>query len=291
MLTYQALMQLQREFRCDWDERDVMIYALGLGLPSDPLDERQLTYVYEKELTVLPTFLSSLVLEQTAVAFAELDYARALHGEQRVRVYKPIPTRGAALVRSKFLGAWDKGPDKGAVLTDVSELYFDGDDEPFAEVLNTVFGRAEGGFGGPAEGQPAPHPIPTRSPDRSVVLPTTRQQALLYRQSGDLNPLHVDPAAARAAGFAEPILHGLCTYGICQRAILGEYADFRPDSLKEISVRFAGVVYPGDSIRVNMWSDGSEISFEAFAVERQAKVIGNGRAVLARPHSAPVLAG
>lgn len=280
MLTYQELMQLQREFRCSWDERDVMIYALGLGFPSDPLDERQLAYVYEKDLAVLPTFLSSLVLGETAVAFAGLNYARVLHGEQVVRVYKPIPTRGEARVRTRVLGAWDKGPAKGAVLSDVSDLYLDGDEEPFATVFNTGFGRADGGFGGPTEGQPLPHPIPSRAPDRSVILPTTRQQALLYRQSGDLNPLHVDPAAARAVGFPEPILHGLCTYGICQRAVLGEYADFAPDSLGEIGVRFAGVVYPGDSIRVDMWREGAEISFEAFAVERQARVIGNGKAVL-----------
>ena len=280
MLTYQELMQLEREFRCSWDERDVIIYALGLGLPSDPLDERQLAYVYEKNLAVLPTFLSSLVLGRTAVAFAEMDYARVLHGQQLVTVHKPIPTRGGALVRSRLLGAWDKGPAKGAVLTDVSDLYLDGEEEPFATVLNTAFGRAEGGFGGPTDGQPIPHPIPAGSPDRTIILPTSRQQALLYRQSGDFNPLHVDPTAARAAGFPEPILHGLCTYGICQHAVLGEYAGFAPDSLREIGVRFAGVVFPGDSIRVDMWREGSVISFEAFAVERQVKVMSNGKAVL-----------
>lgn len=280
MLAYQELMNLEREFRCSWDERDVMIYALGLGMPSDPFDERQLVYVYEKNLAILPTFLSSLILGKTAIAYAGLDYARVLHGEQAVTVHKPIPTRGEALVRSRFLGAWDKGPAKGAVVVDISHLYLGEDDEPFATVVNTAFGRAEGGFGGPAEGQPAPHPIPARSPDSTVTLPTLRQQALLYRQTGDLNPLHVDPAAARAVGFPEPILHGLCTYGICQRAVLGAYADFAPDSLHEIAVRFAGVVFPGDSIRVDMWRDGSVISFEAFVDERNAMVIGNGKAVL-----------
>jgi acyl dehydratase len=277
---YQELMQLEREFRCNWDERDVMVYALGLGLPSDPLDERQLAYVYEKDLAVLPTFLSSLVLGQTAIAFAGLEYARVLHGEQQVKVHSPIPTRGEALVRSRLLGAWDKGKDKGAVFTDVSNLYLEGDEQPFATVLNTAFGRAEGGFGGPKEGQPSPHPIPSRNPDRTVVISTLRQQALLYRQSGDLNPLHVDPAAARAVGFPEPILHGLCTFGICQRAVLGEFADFAPDSLEEIGVRFVNVVFPGESIRIDMWQDGSVISFEAFVEKRQAKVIGNGKAVL-----------
>ena len=280
MLTYQELMNLEREFHCSWNERDVMIYALGLGLPSDPLDERQLAFVYEKNLAVLPTFVSSLVLGETAIAFAEMDYARVLHGEQSVTVHKPIPTRGAAHVRSKFLGVWDKGLGKGAVLTDISHLYLEGDDEPFASVLNTAFGRAEGGFGGPTEGQPAPHPIPAGCHDRALILPTSRQQALLYRLSGDSNPLHVDPVAARAVGFREPILHGLCTFGICQRAILAEYCGFASDKLERIAVRFTGVVYPGETIRVDMWREGSVISFEAFAQERQEKVISNGMAVL-----------
>ncbi|MEP7351493.1 MAG: MaoC family dehydratase, partial [Sphingorhabdus sp.] len=176
--------------------------------------------------------------------------------------------------------AWDKGPGKGAVFSDVSDLYLAGEEKPFATVRNAAFGRAEGGFGGPITGQPAPHPIPQRSPDRTAIVPTLRQQALLYRQSGDLNPLHVDPVAARAAGFREPILHGLCTFGICQCTVLSEYCDFAPNRLRHIAVRFAGIVYPGETLRVDMWQDGPVISFEAHVQERQQKVIGNGMAVL-----------
>lgn len=136
------------------------------------------------------------------------------------------------------------------------------------------------GFGGPKEGQPFPHLIPASDPDRTLVISTWRQQALRYRQSDDHNLLHVAPAAERAVGFPEPILHGLCTYGICQRAVLGEYANFAPDSIQEIGVRFANVVFPGESIRIDLWQDGSVISFEAFVDERNVKVIGSGRAVL-----------
>ncbi|MEP6869520.1 MAG: MaoC/PaaZ C-terminal domain-containing protein, partial [Novosphingobium sp.] len=228
VLPYAELMKLDREFSRGWDERDVMIYALGLGLPSDPLDERQLAFVYEKNLAVLPTFVSTIVLGQSATAFAGLDYAHLLHGEQAVTIHKSVPTSGKALVKSHIEGAWDKGPGKGAVFSDISDLYMAGEEEPFATVRNTAFGRAEGGFGGPMTGQPAPHPIPQRNPDRTAIVPILRQQALLYRQSGDLNPLHVDPVAARAAGFREPILHGLCTFGICQRAVLSEWCDFAP---------------------------------------------------------------
>jgi len=280
VLPYPDLMKLECQFECSWSERDVMLYALGLGMPSDPLDERQLAYVYEKNLAVVPAFISTLAIGRTPVALAGLDPGMALHAEQAVTVHKPMPTSGAASVKARMVGAWDKGAGKGAVFTDRADLYLRGDSEPFASIVNTGFGRAEGGFGAPNEGQAPPHPIPQRKPDRSVSLPTTRQQALLYRQSGDMNPLHADPAVAAAAGFREPILHGLCTYGICQRAVLGEYCDFARDSLRHFAVRFTGIVYPGETIRVDMWQDGKVISFEGHAIERNQKVIGNGLAIL-----------
>lgn len=281
VIPYAELMNLECEFDCSWSERDLMIYALGLGMPSDPLDQRQLAYVYEKNLVVLPAFISALAIGRTPVAIAGLDPTKALHGEIAVTVHKPMPTSGSALVKARMVGAWDKGPDKGAVFTDCADLFLPGDNEPFATILNTEFGRAEGGFGAPTEGQAAPHPIPQRKPDRTVSLPTTRQQALLYRQSGDWNPLHADPEAGVAAGFREPILHGLCTYGICQRAVLGEFCNFAPNSIKHFAVRFSGIVYPGETIRVDMWQDGAVISFEGYAIERDQKVIGNGMAILA----------
>lgn len=278
---YAELMNMEREFTCRWDERDVMTYALALGLPTDPLDERQLVYVYEKNLQVLPTFLSTVVLGHTPIAHAGINYATVLHGEQDVILHKPFPVRGEAVVRSRMTGVWDKGAAKGSVFEDLSELYLPGEDAPFATIRNVAFGRSESGFGAPTEGQPASRTMPGRAPDRSVMVPTLRQQALLYRQTGDLNPLHVDPAAARAVGFREPILHGLCTYGICQRTVLGEYGDFAPGSLRRVAVRFAGIVYPGETLRLDLWQDGREIAFEAWAVERESKVIGNGLAVLA----------
>jgi len=281
VLPYAELMNLEREFDCSWSERDVMIYALGLGMPSDPLDQRQLAYVYEKNLAVLPAFISTLAIGRSPISVAGLDPTKALHGEIVVTVHKPMPTSGSASVKARMVGAWDKGPGKGAVFTDRSDLFLEGDSEPFATIVNTAFGRAEGGFGAPAEGQAAPHVIPQRKPDRTVSLPTTRQQALIYRQSGDFNPLHADPEVGVAAGFREPILHGLCTYGICQRAVLGEYCDFAPHSLKHFAVRFTGIVYPGETIRVDMWENGKVISFEGYAIERDQKVIGNGLAILA----------
>jgi len=120
------------------------------------------------------------------------------------------------------------------------------------------------------------------APDRSVILPTSRNQALLYRVSGDLNPLHVDPEAARKAGFQEPILHGLCSYGICQHAVLAEYCGYEPDRISHIEVRFSNVVFPGESLRVDLWRDEDVVSFEATVVERECKAISNGKVILSR---------
>lgn len=282
VLPYAELMKLERSYGYRWDAREVMLYALGLGMPSDPLDERELAWVYEKNLSVLPTFFSMGVLSNSPIAHAGLDYNKVLHAEQAVTMHKPAPTSGEARVQSRMIGAWDKGVGKGAVFRDQSDLYLAGDDKPFATVTNTAFGRAEGGFDAPREGQPVPHPIPDRMPDKVLILPTLRQQALIYRQvSNDLNPLHIDPEAARAAGFREPILHGLCTFGICQRAILGQFTGFEPDRLKHIEARFTGIVYPGETLRIEAWRDEETVAFQAFAVERESKVIGNGKAVIA----------
>ena len=282
VLPYAELMQLERRSRFSWTERDVIIYALGVGLPSDPLDLRQLNYVYEDRLSVLPTFAATIPLDENALTISGMNYAMTLHGEQSVTLHKPIPPRGEAEVHCRIVGAWDKGEERGAVLRDRAELRMAGEDAPFATVVSTCFARSDGGFGGPREGQPEPHSMPGRAPDRSVVLPTTRNQALLYRVSGDLNPLHVDPEAARKAGFSEPILHGLCSYGICQHAVLAEYCGYEPDRISHIEVRFRNVVFPGESLRVDLWRDEDVVSFEAIVVERDCKAISNGKVLLSR---------
>ena len=281
VLPYDDLMKIERRYQYRWDERDVMLYALGLGLPGDPLDPRQLALVSEYRLAVLPSFFSMATLNQSVIAHAGLVYEKILHAEQAVTMHRAAPTKGEVTVTSRMIGVWDKGVGKGAVFRDQSELYLAGEREPFATVTNTAFGRAEGGFGAPGAEQPAPYPIPDRAPDKILTIPTMRQQALIYRLvSNDLNPLHVDPAAARAVGFREPILHGLCTFGICQCAILGEYAGFDPTRLQHIEVRFSGIVYPGETLRIETWRDGETIAFQAFAVEREIKVIGNGKVIL-----------
>jgi len=150
----------------------------------------------------------------------------------------------------------------------------------YATVGSTIFCRGDGGFGGPVVKQPAPHAIPERAPDLICDLATLRQSALLYRLNGDDNPLHVDPEVAQAAGFSEPILHGLCTYGFAAHAIVRTCCDYDASRLATTAVRFSATVYPGETLRTEIWRDGPAVAFRTRVVERDAIVLNNGRAML-----------
>ena len=148
-------------------------------------------------------------------------------------------------------------------------------------ILSSTFARGDGGFGGPTEGQPEPHQVPTRSPDMTVDITTRPDQALLYRLSGDRNPLHSDPEFATRAGFKVPILHGMCTYGITCRGVLQTYADYDSTAFRRHAVRFSSPVFPGETITMDLWKDGNIISFEARVKARNVTVVKNGRTELA----------
>ena len=146
-----------------------------------------------------------------------------------------------------------------------------------ATARNASFLRGDGGFGGNSEGQPKPNPIPDRPPDEVHVLPTAPSQALLYRLSGDLNPLHIDPAVAAVAGFPRPILHGLCTFGVAGRSLLASLCDNEPSALRKMGARFSAPCFPGETIRTEIWRDGfGSASFRASVVERDLTVLNNG---------------
>jgi acyl dehydratase len=168
---------------------------------------------------------------------------------------------------------YDKGADKGAVLLWSREISDAATGEPIATVRGSSFLRADGGFGGTATGAPAPHPIPDRAPDRVVTLRTRPEQALIYRLSGDYNPLHADPEVAQAAGFERPILHGLCSYAIACRAIVTGPCDGDASRLRALDVRFSAPVYPGETLAVEIWDAGA---FRVTVVERGVVAINNG---------------
>ena len=273
-----------------YGDKDVMLYALGIGLGADPMDEKELAFVYERGLKVVPTAATVLAAGARPIAGAEVEhppghrasqinYLMVVHGEQKIELHKPLPAAGAFTAHSRTIGAFDKGKDKGAVV--VSEtVWTDEGGETVATLTGSMFARGDGGFGGPAGGAPEPHPVPTRAPDLSLDFSTRPDQALLYRLNGDRNPLHADPDLARRAGFERPILHGLCTYGITCRAILAAITDYDPDAILSHQARFSAPVIPGDTITVDMWRDGKEISFEARVTARGATVIKNGLTVL-----------
>ncbi|CAO3422390.1 MaoC/PaaZ C-terminal domain-containing protein [Azospirillum doebereinerae] len=273
MLDHPAILALRTHDETSWTERDVMLYALGVGMGADPMDGRELPFVYERGLKALPTFPIVPAFAGGPLFQIGIDTRYLLHGEQAVTLHKAIPTRGTAVVEGRMLGAWDKGVGKGAVFAQEKILRLAGDPDPLATIVTTAFGRAEGGFGGPTTGQPAPHRVPDRAPDRSVAIPTTPSQALLYRHSGDLNPLHADPEAARVAGYPRPILHGLCTYAIAARAVLAACCDYAPERIVHHQARFSAPVFPGETITVDLWIEDDQVAFEARVEARDNIVV------------------
>ncbi|WP_372782121.1 MaoC/PaaZ C-terminal domain-containing protein [Phenylobacterium sp.] len=275
-----------------YGDKDVMLYALGVGLGRDPMNEEELAFVYEKGLKVVPTAATVLaaaggrpargadqVEQKPGHRPSQINFLMVVHGEQKVELHKPLPTSGTFTAEGRTIGAYDKGKDKGAVIINET-TWTDEKGEKVATLTGSTFARGDGGFGGPSEGQPEPHEIPSRKADLSVDIATREDQALLYRLNGDRNPLHSDPESARRSGFPRPILHGLCTYGVTCRAVLQAITGYDPDQILSHQARFSAPVFPGDTITVDLWKDGSVISFEARVKERNATVIKNGKTVL-----------
>ena len=273
-----------------YGDKDVMLYALGVGLGQDPMNEQELAFVYEKNLKVVPTAATVLAASARAAGGpapempeghrqSQINFLMVVHGEQKVELHKPLPAKGTFTVEGRTVGAYDKGEGKGAVIINES-IWTDESGDKVATLTSSTFARGDGGFGGPSEGAPEPHTVPSRAPDLSVDFTTREDQALLYRLNGDRNPLHSDPDSAKRSGFPRPILHGLCTYGITCRAVLQAITDFDPDQIYSHQARFSAPVFPGDTITVDLWKDGKEISFEARVKDRNATVIKNGLTVL-----------
>ncbi|MBQ02809.1 MAG: 3-alpha,7-alpha,12-alpha-trihydroxy-5-beta-cholest-24-enoyl-CoA hydratase [Acidobacteria bacterium] len=267
-----------------YTEKDTMLYALGVGVGADPLDEGQLPFVFEEpELVALPTMAA--VLGTSGFWFRDpatgVDWKQVLHGEQGIELHRPLPAATTVLAQTRVTEVIDKGEGRGALIYSRREIRDKHSGKPLATLSSTTVARGNGGFGGPATAQPRPHTLPEREPDAVCDLPTVPQAALVYRLSGDPNPLHADPAVARAAGFNAPILHGLCTLGIAGHAVLRTCCDYDPARFGSLQLRFSAPVYPGETIRTEMWRDGEVVSFRSLALERNVTVLNNGRVELA----------
>ena len=279
-LKYSTLMALPaRETVHAYTARDTMLYAIGIGAAIDA-DTSALKFIYEDELIALPSMAVILGYsgEWLRDPYLGLDWKKILHGEQSIVLHKPIPIEGEVTGVLTIEDIYDKGAEKGAVMYLKREIFDNRTGDHIASDFRTAFLRGDGGCGGRTDKLPAPHPIPTnRQPDISLALPTRTEQALIYRLSGDYNPLHSDPAVATQAGFSRPILHGLCTYGVASRALLSSLCQADPRRIQSIDARFSSPVFPGETIVTEIWNEESgAASFRAKVAERDVVVLNNG---------------
>ncbi|MFF0445113.1 MaoC/PaaZ C-terminal domain-containing protein [Streptomyces sp. NPDC004609] len=257
-----------RSAEISWDHKDVQLYHLGLGAGVPATDPDELRYTFESRLHVLPSF-ATVAGAGKGIAGGltgpglDIDLTSVLHGGQTVRLHRPIPPVGTAVSATRVAAVYDKG--KAAVLvlrTEASDA-----DGPLWTNDSQIFVRGEGGFGGD-RGPSVRTELPARDPDKTVEKRIREDQALLYRLSGDLNPLHADPGFAALAGFDRPILHGLCSYGMTLKAVVDTLLGGEVARVRSYTTRFAGIVFPGETLRMRMWAGDGRVQVAVTAAER-----------------------
>jgi acyl dehydratase len=253
----------------------VILYHLGIGAGVPPTDPDELAYTYEKNLKVLPSFAVIPAMGSlpglARVPGLEFNWAMLLHGEQEVILQRPLPPEATLETSARVAEIYDKG--KGALLILEAESR-DEAGESLCTNRCSFFIRGEGGFGGDS-GPKAGHQPPERAPDAVIESPTLPQQALLYRLCGDKNPLHADPDFAKLAGFDQPIVHGLCSYGIACKAIVDRVLEGDVTRVARYRARFAGVAFPGEVYHTAYWREGESILLEVKSAQRDAPIISN----------------
>lgn len=288
MIDYEKTMAWRSgDVRQSYTAKDTILYALGLGVGANPLDPAQLKFTYEKELVALPTLAAVLaspgfwMKERSELG---IDFVKLVHGEQSVVLHEPLPAAGTLVGRSRVLRIVDKGEGKGALLQVEKSLHDEKTDRLIAVTEQVLFLRGDGGFsarGGGDAPAPALPATPDTPPDLQWDWPIRTDAALLYRLSGDLNALHVDPDVATRAGFPRPILHGLATYGMAGYGLVSALCGHDPGRLASIKARLTAPVYPGETLRLQVWRlNESDLAFRASVVERGVQVLGHGCATL-----------
>jgi acyl dehydratase len=259
-----------------------MLYALSVGFGADPMDPRQLRYVYEDRLEALPSLplvigYPGLFMPRPASGH---DWARVLHAEEYLQVHRSLAPAGVVRDRTYVDAVVDRGTARGAFVYTRKELHNENDGLHLATVYSTLLFRDDGGCGSAGKERRDTAQPPAREPDVIDTITTLPQQALLYRLCGDTNPVHVDPRVARAAGFDRPLLHGRCTFGLAMHVLIRHCCEYDGHQVKALRVRFSAPFFPGETLRVSIWKERNHLYFSADAAERGVTVLNHGFAEL-----------
>ena len=279
-INYDEIMNLTSEnVEISYSDKDSILYSLGIGLGNDPMNLNELKYVYENSQSVLPSMATNFQYHSPLLLKTNINFIMVVHGEQRLSITNALPVSGDFIANAKVIGCYDKGPARGAIIEVETTVKNKKNNEEICKLVSTTFARGDGGFGGPDSPKKEIF-IPDGEPDYVSEVSTKPDQALIFRLSGDYNPLHSDPNFAKAAGFEKPILHGMCTYGIACRSLVYEICENDASKLKRFDCRFSSPVYPGETIITEMWKKDKMIYFNSKVKERDKLVLKNGVSVI-----------
>ncbi|MBT7663399.1 MAG: 3-alpha,7-alpha,12-alpha-trihydroxy-5-beta-cholest-24-enoyl-CoA hydratase [Rhodospirillaceae bacterium] len=281
-ITQESLLAIEilgKEFT--YTDNDSMLYALGIGMGADQMDRQELSFCYEQGQRVMPSQATVIAFDVSAFWNCGIDIVQMVHGEQRLNLHQPLPPAATVVSDVRVINAFDKGEGRGALIQLETVLTDKASGDKLCTMESVLFARGDGGYGGP-QGSPEALPkSPMRPADHVVEFQTLPRQALIYRLSGDRNPLHCDPDFAATGGFEKPILPGLCTYGHACHAVLRAACDYEPERMLSFSARFSAPVIPGDLLQTHIWEDEDEIYFTTSVPERDLIVLSNGFATIA----------
>lgn len=282
MLVDKVLNYPFKDAEVSYSERDVMLYGLGVNLGLDPLNEDDLSYLYEDGLRVLPSY--AMVLGHPGFWLKdpdlEIDWVKILHAEQFLTISRPLAPSGTVKASYRVRGIADKGPEKGCILYYEKLLSDLHTGEEIARVTSGVFCRGDGGSGDHGEVPEALKPVPDTSPDLSLSTSIDERSALIYRLSGDYNPIHASPPVAAKAGYHRPILHGLCTMGIAAHQLFEHVAEADTTQFGGLACRFSRPVFPGDTVRTDVWKTNGSVRFRVTVTNRDEVVLDRGQMTL-----------
>lgn len=275
-INYDEIMSMTSEnVEISYSDKDSILYSLGVGLGNDPMNMAELKYVYENSQVALPSMATNFQYHSPLLLKANINFILVVHGEQKLSFSNPLPVSGDFISNAKVIGCYDKGAGKGAIIDVETTINLKKDNTEICKLVSTTFARGDGGFGGP-ESPKSEIFRPEGDPDFVHEIKTKPDQALIFRLSGDFNPLHSDPNFAKTAGFEKPILHGMCTYGIACRSLVESVCEGDAKRLKKFDCRFSSPVYPGETIVTEMWKNGSKVYYQSKVKERDKIVIKNG---------------